>query len=665
MAKQIGDNLISTATEEKNGIYWETITINKNLDVVLSTTSSVYNGVAGIALFFLDLFSQTMEVKYKDIAIKAIEWASDNCQTEDNLPPGGLYLGFMSVCYALTRFYETTNDSKYLSKALKIAFDNSSKILLQANQIDDILSGSAGCIIVLLQLHSASRESWLLAIIDELIEKLISRAYPGPKGFYWERLISNTKGLCGMSHGASGVGLAFLTLGDYFKNDGFNWVAEQAFVYELYHFNDSTKNWPDFRSPFLSTDHFEEAIIAFMDSDPSYFRLEGSDMNHWCHGAPGIGLVHLRSFELLGKTKYKDGANLAIKKTLGESYFSNETDPLPSALCLCHGVCGNTDFLFEANKFFDDDSYLNIGRSIASKLISHKTQGGEFASGYPRATGEDTSLMMGNAGIGYFFLRAHNPMEVSSILIPKTIPNDTHAEITDRYQEINISLSELARRVIKKSFKRTLTIIENIFPLKIEAYFKSFLPNNLDYQSNFMVFVNNLIKTAPSPQSDIIKDIYFLECEVKKIEDNIDSISKLYISEKVMVSRGELLLKKDDEEIQNTKLEVNPEITFLETKWLWDKDSSDSWIDNISKEPDQYMVTLRANTNEVIENHINNLVKTILGYFEEKFTVQNIIDSIVVDLDVNSLSEIKNIQEKIYLQIRHMIAGNILIKPNL
>ena len=57
-AKQIGDELLAAATKDKEGYYWQTLTMDdKKLEWQIS--ESLYTGVAGILLFFMELYQRT------------------------------------------------------------------------------------------------------------------------------------------------------------------------------------------------------------------------------------------------------------------------------------------------------------------------------------------------------------------------------------------------------------------------------------------------------------------------------------------------------------------------------------------------------------------------------------------------------------------------------
>ncbi len=89
-----------------------------------------------------------------------------------------------------------------------------------------------------------------------------------------------------------------------------------------------------------------------------------------------------------------------------------------SNFSLSHGLAGNTEVLLHASQILgqqeNDDTDLvhhvgNVG------IETYASNGHQWPSGVPSG-GETPNLMLGLAGIGYFYLRLHTP-SVPSVLI--------------------------------------------------------------------------------------------------------------------------------------------------------------------------------------------------------------------------------------------------------
>jgi lantibiotic modifying enzyme len=131
----------------------------------------------------------------------------------------------------------------------------------------------------------------------------------------------------------------------------------------------------------------------------------------WCHGAPGIALSRLRAFEVLGGEIYREEAVIALETTcemIEESLCSGDGN-----FSLCHGLAGNADILLCGQELVRRASDLAV-ETAAVGIDRSKRQAGRWVCGAGPV--ETQSLLLGLAGIGYFFLRLRN-QSIPSILL--------------------------------------------------------------------------------------------------------------------------------------------------------------------------------------------------------------------------------------------------------
>jgi lantibiotic modifying enzyme len=200
--------------------------------------------------------------------------------------------------------------------------------------------------------------------------------------------------LTGLSHNASGIGLALFELYASTGRRGFLETARGAFAYEDSLFDANEGNWPDLR----------------FSADQTHFaRL-------WCHGAPGIALARLRAATLDPDhaKNYIELARIALATTI-RAIEENLAEPRPDA-SLCHGLAGLGEVCLFASQSLNDPSYREVANSLADELISRYATTGDWPSGAPSG-GPNPSLMLGLAGIGYWFLRLHDMEQVASVLL--------------------------------------------------------------------------------------------------------------------------------------------------------------------------------------------------------------------------------------------------------
>jgi lantibiotic modifying enzyme len=203
-----------------------------------------------------------------------------------------------------------------------------------------------------------------------------------------------------MSHGAAGIGLALLELHAATGRTDFLEAARGAFAYEDSLFNPRLGNWPDLRGKYRPGEPLGPL---------SYGRA-------WCYGAPGIALAQLQASALdpLHAEAHLAMARAAIATTLG-AIDKNLTLPGHDA-SLCHGLAGLMEVILIAGLWLGDRSCRDRAVDVGRVLIDRHARAGDWPSGLA-SRGPNPSLMLGSAGVGYSFLRLHDPETVPSILL--------------------------------------------------------------------------------------------------------------------------------------------------------------------------------------------------------------------------------------------------------
>lgn len=141
----------------------------------------------------------------------------------------------------------------------------------------------------------------------------------------------------------------------------------------------------------------------------------------WCHGAPGIGIARLRIYFLLDKDP-------EVKKEL-ESAIQTTITPLQYPVSqgqgnysLCHGNCGNAELMLLSDDLLGKRPELRqVAEAVGLNGINQRgNQDLPWECGVMNA-GEAPNLLLGIAGIGYYYLRLYDSKKVPSILI--VLPN--------------------------------------------------------------------------------------------------------------------------------------------------------------------------------------------------------------------------------------------------
>ena len=357
----------------------------------------LYSGTSGIAVFLGHLYSATNERIYRLVAEGAIK----HCLSRlDDLQPtvrSAFYSGWTGAAYALCNLAPILDRPDYIVEALRLTEGIAGEDPNQQGL--DVISGSAGAIPALLNMRRHLNKDSLLDLAIKHGDHLLATARKSEMGWSWDTM-NAPRDLTGFSHGTAGIAWACLELFSETRERRFREAAEQAFQYERYWFNSEQENWPDFRT-FGSTTPAGEASLNYSLA--------------WCHGAPGIGLSRLRAYELSGDELYRTEAESALRTTskmLSSSAYTEQNN-----LSLCHGLTGNADLLIYASEIARDNDSLNLVQQIGEQGIArYRKNNLPWPCGVPGA-GEAPNLMLGLAGIGYFYLRLCDPKKHRSLLI--------------------------------------------------------------------------------------------------------------------------------------------------------------------------------------------------------------------------------------------------------
>jgi lantibiotic modifying enzyme len=349
----------------------------------------LYSGTAGIGWFLARLANLTGDRFIKVTAEAALEHAlSQEAAAGQTI---SFYSGTVGIGCALTEAGEQLQNSGLVERGLTMM--NFLGNVGLAKQRLDVVGGLAGAIPPLLRIHQKYQSPAALDLAVRCGEHLATQAHRRDEGWSWTTMGDDaTPDLTGFSHGSAGFGWAFLELFQGTGDKKYRQWAEQAFAYERRHFDATQENWLDFRS-------------LAQSPQPPAARKQYSCSIAWCHGAPGIGLSRLRAFELTGEEIYRREAEIAIQTTR-QSLQSPYA--VGSGFSLCHGNAGNAELLLEGARVLHQPQL----RTGAEKLAAQAAQTFE-ATGQPwncgvNGAGESPSLLLGLAGIGYFYLRLHD-----------------------------------------------------------------------------------------------------------------------------------------------------------------------------------------------------------------------------------------------------------------
>jgi len=370
LAERIGARICRDAVWRRGRCNWTADFLDGNSIVHGALGPDLYDGSSGIALFLWRLAASTGERIFRVTAEAALG------QALDRLPVHGcgLYSGGLGILYAAAEIRQDYDQETLLRQAAP----DREKL--------DLIDGSAGAIAALLHLYAHSPCTELLDAAIVHGDLLLTEACRSAHGWSW-RTISAARNLTGFSHGASGIAWALLELYSATGELRFRDAALEAFRYERHWFNPIEQNWPDFR-----------------DQHTTY-------PVYWCHGAAGIALCRLRAWQILRDETLLAEARVALHKVADSSSSLRN-------FSLCHGQSGNGDVLIYASQLLEEESWLRPAEKIAQEGFEcFEQRRVPWPCGLPDAN-ETPDLMLGLAGIGYFYLRLADAAATPSVLLP-------------------------------------------------------------------------------------------------------------------------------------------------------------------------------------------------------------------------------------------------------
>ena len=515
-AVRIGDELLTRAQDTPEGWCWATQHVGEQrLDgtfpIQWYVTENLYSGSAGIVFFLAELYRHAPNPGYEQAVRQGARWLWHAYEHRRDLNYG-LMTGWMGVAWTLLRVSDVLNEPNYTQQALKIAFD-SQPFIENVDTAAEYFSGLAGVAIGLLLIHEATNHEALLPLIDTTAQQLVNRLRWGAIGLFADRNLLQIKGLCGASHGISGVAAAFLELGYYLGNDAFYRLAFQLFQYEDQYYTNG--QWPDFRLVLESSS--EQANNAFETGNFNFFT-DAYLTSAWCHGNVGIAPIRVRAYEL---TRHK--GLLPILRDSVAHHLQRRSELLDyfRDFTLCHGVSGCLEMLTATASLADDtEQVLAYRQQIIDRLLSVKPAGGIYIGAYANSIDEDTSLFTGNAGIGYVCLRLSFP-DVPPLLLPT---------LTRPAEGLPLSLT--ARRRTWSSYRVQLLNSRYARILKVlraSAQWPVPEPNDpwVDEQANLRDFVRTGCQQLSFTLQSILDEARQLDYQKAEVDNAINPVFEL------------------------------------------------------------------------------------------------------------------------------------------
>ncbi|HEX2915075.1 MAG TPA: type 2 lanthipeptide synthetase LanM family protein [Chloroflexia bacterium] len=361
----------------------------------------LYSGSSGIALFLAyhgHVTGDATSTKLARMAVNSLRRQITGYLNQNEALLPGVFDGLASPVYLYTHLSVLWNEPGLLDEATELAYKLGQAI--EQDKTYDLLSGSAGALIALLNLYKLRPDAELLRLAVKCGEHLLKEAYPTPEGLGWLNTAIAGEPLTGFSHGAAGIAWALAQLAEITADERYSQAIKAALQYERSQYVAEQQNWRDLRR--INTERPAGEAEVFH--------------TNWCHGAPGIALSRLALAGYLKDPSFDREIEAALSTTLREGFGYNHS--------LCHGDLGNLEPLLLATQNRPSSLYQERLAKITA-MISESIEREGWCTGIPLGV-ESPGLMCGIAGIGYGLLRLASPEQVPGLLLlaPPIITDD-------------------------------------------------------------------------------------------------------------------------------------------------------------------------------------------------------------------------------------------------
>ncbi|MBM7652794.1 type 2 lanthipeptide synthetase LanM family protein [Neobacillus cucumis] len=385
---QIGDQLLQQAVwgKDSSDICWIGLSSDESEQLLFAPMDDcLYDGVLGMALYFAYLSKESGEERFHKAARAALRGAYRYFESGMSSPSISAFNGLASRAYVLSQLAVVMEEPEWMDEAIKLL--KKAEPLIETDKLYDLLAGSAGLILVALRLYRLTRNKEVLQMAEKAANHLLANAKPLKKGIGWAFENQGCVPIGGLAHGAAGFTWALMEIAKISGDDKYLEAAQQSLAFERTLFDKETGNWRDAR--------------------PEKFRhSKGTSPIQWCHGAAGIAMGRIMSFQLYPDEQLREEITTALNTTFHNGFGVSH--------CLCHGDLGNIDAMLLAGEIDEYKSWKEIAQACGTRVLMEAEKSG-WICGIPQGL-TTPGLMTGMAGIGYGLLRLASPETVPSVL---------------------------------------------------------------------------------------------------------------------------------------------------------------------------------------------------------------------------------------------------------
>lgn len=347
----------------------------ENNELLLKDTS-LYAGAAGIALFYLRIYTATKDEAWLEKAKAGINYCiakyrgKEEFYTEEEYLPGafiGFFNGAAGGAYVSNQLYQITGEKKYKEFAKKVADD----VIEAANEENGMLYwygfygilGEGGLTLFLLDLYETYHEERYLTAAEKSARYIVQQKEVSPWGGYrWDVMSTEsfpTIGKAGgyfpgFEYGAAGCGYILSKVYQYTKKKEYLEIAKAAAQYIV--------NIADY------SEDGEAALVRYNDTYLTDLYYLGV-----CQGPVGTSRLFFSLYQVTGEEQYRDFVIKLTNGLLASGAPLKHSEGYWRTNCYCCGGAGMLEHFINVHKLTGDDTYLQAAYDAAEAIIGEST----------------------------------------------------------------------------------------------------------------------------------------------------------------------------------------------------------------------------------------------------------------------------------------------------
>ena len=381
--------LAASAQPGPDGIAWPA-----DPTVPKSVSTDLYNGMAGVVLFYLELHNATKDANALRMARGGADYLLSRVPDDPGNAPMGLYTGLAGTAVVLSYAHDATGDERYLHGVHRIL-----DLIFRAdkgaewNDSTDIISGSAGIGLALLALTRVDVNPLAPMVGDRLIE----RSQAVGDGRTWLISPQMPRNYPNFSHGTAGVSYFLARLA---AKSGDKRHLDAALAGERWLSSIATE-----------TPNGGRLIYHSAPGNEQIFYLS------WCHGPAGTARLY-RALAAATRDERWDGRINQLALGIRHMKVPERSPGFWNNISQCCGNCGVSEFFIGLHRRDQHAGHLAFAEEIAHDTLARATAEGDGLKWIqaehrvrPELLVAQTGLMQGAAGVGLALLHLDGARE--------------------------------------------------------------------------------------------------------------------------------------------------------------------------------------------------------------------------------------------------------------